>query len=150
MTGRFNSDTLSPPFDRVLNYEIVGMDVSAHYGDQFRIHAEYAMRNSDLMISPTRVVDEELSGFNVEGELLLFDEPRLSLIVRYDTISRNGDLLPPGSSFSDPEFTVHRLTWGFTLTLPGESVLLVNLEHWRLPQGSGNVDVVGFRWVATL
>ncbi len=70
------------------------------------------------------------------------------MVGRYDILSRNGDLVPPGKSLADGRFDVNRITWGFALTLPGGSLLLVNHEHWRMPKELENVDVVGLRWVA--
>jgi hypothetical protein len=92
--------------------------------------------------------DEEIYGFSVEGELRLCSTPRIGLVARYDTLTHNGDLPPAGSTLTDPDFTVHRFTWGFALTLPGGNLLLINHEHWNMPQGLDDVDVLGLRWVA--
>ena len=66
---------------------------------------------------------------------------------RYDRIERKGDLPPPGSSLTNPEFSVDRITWGFNVALPGGSMLLINHEHWRMPDELNDVDVIGGRWV---
>ena len=83
------------------------------------------------------------------GEVRLCTAPRVGLVTRYDTLSHNGDLPPPGSTLNDGDFTVQRFTWGFTITLPGGSLLLLDHEHWFMPHELSDVDVIGLRWVAT-
>ncbi len=92
-------------------------------------------------------MDDQITGLTVEGELRLLERPRTSLVGRYDMFDRRGDLLPAGSSLSDPDFDVHRATWGFTITLPGGILLLLNHEHWFMPDELDDVDVIGARWV---
>ena len=131
-----------------MGYEIVGADATLRYQDRLRVNFEYALRNSDVSVAD-RVEDEEVSGFSLEGELRLRSAPHVGLVARYDTLRHAGDMAPEGSSLADPNFTVHRFTWGFTVTLPGGSLLLINHEHWNMPQNLDDVDVLGLRWVAT-
>ncbi|MBI3466004.1 MAG: hypothetical protein HY000_23565 [Planctomycetes bacterium] len=138
MGGQFNRHS----DEHEMGYELVGADLTVRYQDQLRVNFEYALRNSDV-VSGSVIEDEEVSGFNVEAEWRLCSSPRVGLVARYDTLAHNGSALP------DPDFTVHRFTWGFTITLPGGSLLLINHEHWNMPQNLNGVDVLGLRWVAT-
>lgn len=107
--------------------------MTIRHKDLIRLYFEYAARTSDRFLFlpglPAQVVDEEIRGLTVEGELRLLERLRTALVGRYDMFDRRGDLLPAGSSLSDPDFDVHRATWGFSITLPGGSLLLLNHEH---------------------
>ena len=56
---------------------------------------------------------------------------------------------PPGSFLTIGTLGVSRFTYGFNFTLAGGSVLMINHEHWWLPDGLERTDVLGIRWVAT-
>ena len=150
MGGKFNADGTVPPLDETLNYDIFGADITARYEDVLRFQAEYALRTSDRLLSlPGQLRDdEEYDGFSVETELRIHKDPRVGLVLRYDTLDRQGDLPPPGSSLG-PRFSLYRVTWGFNVTLPGGSMLLLNHEHWSMPSGLRDVEVAAVRWVAT-
>ena len=150
MTGQFNETGGGGILGRDLNYDLIGADVTVRYQDLVRLQAEFAQRNSDRVIFPqSSVEDEEIQGFNFEGEVRIHDKPRISMVGRYDMMEHKGDLPPPGSSLTDPDFNVDRITWGFNVTLPGGSMLLINHEHWIMPDELDDVDVIGGRWVVS-
>ena len=45
------------------------------------------------------------------------------------------------------DFRTKRFTWGFDIGLPGGSNLMLNHEHWSMPENLDSVDVFGLRWV---
>jgi cbb3-type cytochrome c oxidase subunit III len=149
--GRFNPNGGLGVFAAPLNYQIFGFDLSAHYEDVVRVQAEYAQRDSDTLTFMPRlpITTDRNSGYYVEGELRVYEQPRVSLLVRYDGQDRHALLPFPGSSLSSPNFGVRRFTYGVNFTLPGGSLLMINHEHWWLPSGLNNVDVIGARWAAT-
>ena len=151
MGGQFNDHSGAGPLDRELDYSIVGADIGVHLDDRLRVQFEYALRSSDRIVAlPGKFVSgEEVSGFSVLGELRVCSSPRVGLVARYDTLSRNGDLPPLGSSLTKGEFTVQQFTWGCAVTLPGGSLLLFDHEHWFMPHELDDVDVFGLRWVVT-
>lgn len=150
INGRFNQNGGSPLFRGALNYTIFGADISMHYEDIFRFQAEYAHRGSDRVIPgpSASLIRESVEGLYVEGELKLYDKPRISVLARYDIQDRGSSARVPESSLSSGTFRVSRFTWGVNTTLPGGSLLMLNHEHWFVPNGLAAVDVVGVRWSA--
>lgn len=150
INGRFNQSGGSPLFKGALNYTIFGADISMHYEDILRVQAEYARRGSDRVISgpSTLLIREYVEGLYVEGELKIFDEPRISLLTRYDVQDRGSSAPVPESSLASGTFRVSRFTWGINTTLPGGSLLMFNHEHWFVPNGLAAVNVFGVRWAA--
>ena len=151
MAGRLNDDSGTGILDRQLDVELIGADLTYRYQDIARVQVEYAKRSAErFLFLPGKLLDnEKIDGFNVEGELRLSEKPRISLIGRYDRIGHNAHLPPSGSSITDPDFDVSRITWGFNFTLPGGSTLQINHEHWLMPDELNDTDVIGIRWVGT-
>ena len=149
MAGRLNDDSGTGIFDRQLDYELIGADLSYRHQDIARLQVEYAVRNSErFLFSPAILPDDErIEGINVEGELRLSAKPRVSLVGRYDRIDRERP--PSGSLITDADFDVSRITWGFNISLPGGSTLQINHEHWLMPDELNDVDVIAIRWVGT-
>lgn len=148
MNGRFNPNGGSPLYGGALNYTIFGADVSFHYQDIVRIQAEYVRRGSDRALPGPFVVREYVEGLYVEGELRIYEKPRISVLVRYDVQDRDSPAPVPESILPSGTFRVSRFTWGVNSALPGGSVLMLNHEHWFAPTGLADVDVLGVRWVA--
>ena len=128
-----------------IHYRLYGFDVTARFKDRLRLYAEYAMRNTSVKAPPTGR-DAMVYGLVCEGEVTILKKPRLGLLGRYDKLAFRDPLFPIPS---DPDFDVERATWGINLTLPGGSLLILNHEHWILPNPDDEIDVVGFRWVGT-
>ena len=140
--GQFNFPVAG--FTPGLYYQIVGFDIAAHYEDIVRVQAEYARRDMDTFVasfpSPPTIGSDRTSGYYVEGELRVYEKPRISLLARYDGQDHRMIL-------SDAPH-VRRLTAGVNISLPGGSLLMINYERWWLALFP-NVDVVGIRWAAT-
>ncbi|MDA1016606.1 MAG: hypothetical protein O3A00_19385 [Planctomycetota bacterium] len=147
MSGRHNPEGPGAG-DRSLNYKMAGVDAVWRLDKLLRVQAEYALRNTDYVLTGARV-DEEVGGWAVEAEVLLCENPDLSFIARWDILNRRSQRVPPGSRLTDPRFAVERFTWGFNFGLPGGSHLMFNVEHWSMPELLSQVDVAGVRWVAT-
>jgi mono/diheme cytochrome c family protein len=149
--GRFNSSTGFGATAPTLDYQIFGFDIQAHYEDLIRVQAEYARRDSDrqLFVGGMPVITEHISGFYVEGELRVYCKPRISVLARYDGQDHHSPVPVPGSALDTGNFGVRRFTYGLNVTLPGGSLLMINHEHWWLPGGLDDIDVIGARWAAT-
>jgi len=149
--GRFNGDTGSGPQNAGLNYTIVGADATYHWKDILRVQFEYADRESeryDSTVAPA-VFSEHVSGFYLEGELLVSREKHISLFTRYDRQLHESPLPVLGSQITSGSFGVDRYTYGVNWTLPGGSLLMINHEIWNLPRALGTENVLGIRWAAT-
>jgi len=154
MGGRFNPDTGAGPQQEGLDYLLFGADAAFHWKDVFRLQFEYAQRNSDRFgTTPSNpqaaVFAERVSGYYLEGELLVWRKKHVSLFARYDSQFRDSPLPPLGSPVANGSFGVNRFTYGVNWTLPGGSLLMVNHEYWDMPQPLGPANVVGIRWAAT-
>jgi hypothetical protein len=153
MTGLHSAiaDGATGTFDKNLNYNLYGFDLTMRIKDVFRLQVEYASRSTDRFIfSPSiRRVDEELWGIYIEGGLRIHESPRIELVVRYDTLNRNSDGPPSGSSLKKSRFHIRRITTGANILLPGGSLLMFNYEHWWLPEDLGEEDLLGVRYVAS-
>jgi hypothetical protein len=68
--------------------------------------------------------------------LLLFSDPKISALARYDTLENHGDF---GDQFME------RFTWGLNFALYGGSTLILNHEHWNFDSRS-SIDIMGIRW----
>ncbi len=131
MTGDYNA-TGAPQ----RTYEIYGFDGTARYKDIVRYYFEYAIRDEDSRFGPGK---DYVYGIVSELEFRLIK--KVSLLGRYDTLEYRDNL--------GPDTTLKRFTWGFNMSLPGGSTLLINHEHWIFPDPQDDVDVIGARWVAT-
>ena len=124
-----------------LYYTLAGADATAQLTDRLRFYFEYAMRHDNSLFVPGK---KELTfGTVTQLELRLCDHPYISALVRYDTL----DWRNPAAGFGDG--TVHRVTSGFNIGLPGGSLLMINHERW-IPKGAEQVDVFGVRWAISL
>jgi cytochrome c553 len=150
--GRFNSDAGTGPFNQGMNYSIFGLDATFRWEDLWRIQAEFAQRDSDrfgnLPVGPT-IFQERYSGGYLQTEYLISKRRHISLFGRYDTQLTHSALPPLGSPLPTGDFRVERLTFGVNWTLPGGSLLMTDLEHWRVPNTFQDVNLLGIRWAAT-
>jgi hypothetical protein len=148
MSGRYNDNSPLADLTGLLDYKIYGVDATFRWEDLLRVTYEYARRDSDAFdFGLNDDLREALRGSIIEGELKLWEKPRISAVVRYDDQRRAADLPLPGSRIIDADFAVSRFTWGFNIAL-GSSTLLLNHERWRLPEPFDNEDVFAVRWVA--
>ena len=131
MAGAISDD----PFADPVRYEIFGWDAIVRPNEKLRFYFEYAQRE-DLALTSSEL-DEFTSGYVAETELRLW-EP-LSFVARLDNLERR---------VSSGIEEIDRVTWGFNVATPGGSLLLLNHEHWILPDDS-DIDVIGARWTAT-
>ncbi len=113
-------------------YKLVGADVTLRWNDLLRAYYEYAIRDEAPFPSATNTVYGNL----FEGELFLLDDPKISLMARFDTLDHSGDL---GEQY------IERFTWGVNLGLYGGSLLIANHEHWRF-SNRPSIDIMGLRW----
>ena len=142
MTGEAQNDD-NP--GGLIQYRLYGLDATARFKDRLRLYLEYAMRNHTVRAPPTNR-KAMVYGLVCEAELTILKKPRLGMLGRYDKLAYHDPLFPQSA---DPDFDVERATWGFNLALPGGSFLILNHEHWILPNPDDEIDVVGFRWVGT-
>ncbi len=150
MVGQHNRiGDLAPADSPVLQYSIFGADLSARCGD-FRFQAEYALRTTDsLIFAPTATgVEEQLDGIYVEAGVRVCDDPNIEVVVRYDTLDRH-EVQAPGGVLTSLRSHVGRITSGFSINLPGGSVLRLNHEYWMMPAGLDDEQVLAARWVAS-
>jgi len=145
MTGNSEGTTGNP--ERI-GYQIIGMDLNARYGERLRFIAEVARRRNDQLpfVSATPVGSVDVEGYVAEADFLLSKDKGISLVVRLDAMRYDGTVDPITSSLG-PSFRVDRLTWGFDLASFGGSNLMLNHEHWSMPDTLDDVDVLGLRWV---
>jgi len=132
MSGRMQEEGSTP-----LGYKLTGADATWRYRDLLRTYFEYAIRANDNDISE---LQQMIYGIVAEGEVLLWSEPDIHFLLRYDTLEYRDRF---GEDSTD------RITWGFNTTLPGGSLLILNHERWRFHTEAPDVDVVGLRWVVT-
>ena len=132
MSGRMQEEGSTP-----LGYKQTGADATWRFKDLLRTYFEYAIRANDNDISE---LQQMIYGIVAESEVLLWSEPDIHFLLRYDTLEYRDRL---GEDSTD------RITWGFNTTLPGGSLLILNHERWRFHTESPDVDVVGLRWVVT-
>ena len=151
MGGRFNADAGTGPLKQGMHYFIYGADAVFRWKDQLRIQFEYAERDSDRLgnIPSPAIFQEHVGGYYLEGEALLSRHWHMSVFTRYDNQLSHSVLPPLGSRLTTGNFSVERLTYGLNWSLPGGSLLMLNLEQWFLPTGFSNVNVLGVRWAAT-
>tara|TARA_R110001592_G_scaffold158627_1_gene389796 strand:- start:374 stop:793 length:420 start_codon:yes stop_codon:yes gene_type:complete len=131
MAGAISDD----PIDDPVRYQLFGWDAIVRPNDKLRFYFEYAQRQ-DLALTASEL-DEFTSGYVAETEYRLW-EP-LSFVARLDNLERR---------LTGGDEEIDRVTWGFNVATPGGSLLLLNHEHWILPDNS-DIDVIGVRWTAT-
>jgi hypothetical protein len=151
MGGRFNTEDGTGPLNESMEYIIFGADVTVRWEDIFRAQLEYVQRNSDRLgnVPETRLFEETVAGGFGQAELLVSRRHAMSLFFRYDTQVHQSLLPPLGSPLPTGDFRLDRLTYGVNWSLPGGSLLMVNLEQWNLPLQLDNVNVFGVRWAGT-
>lgn len=148
MSGRYNENTLQAAVPEILDYKIYGVDLVARYEDWVRIQVEWARRDNDAFdFLAGDVTREAIKGTVIEGEFKLWSKPKISAIVRYDDQRRTDG--PPrfGTPILTPETSVQRFTYGLNVAL-GSSTLMVNHEHWKVPDPLNDLDILAIRWVA--
>jgi hypothetical protein len=152
MTGRLD-DPNAAIAPRGLYYTIYGFDVHAHYKRLFRCQFEYARRETDrvgLLGTGPSIFLEAVSGFYVEAEARPWEKCHVSLLARYDYFNHSSPLPPPGSTLPVGAFDVERITVGVNIELWHQSLLMVDYEHWLLPElAHATADVFGVRYTIT-
>jgi len=122
-----------------LYYTLAGADATAQITDRLRFYFEYAMRHQNSAFIPD--TKELTFGTVTQLELRLWNQPYISALVRYDTLDFRNQALGSGA--------IHRITSGFNIGLPGDSLLMINHERWE-EKGAPSVDVFGVRWAVSL
>ncbi len=150
--GRFD-DPKTSGFPEGLDYLIYGFDIQAHYRRLIRFQAEFARRETDRIAflgNGFGVLDEAVRGYYAEAEARPYDECHVSFLVRYDSQSRRSPLPPSGSTLPSGTFDVERLTVGFNFELWRQSLLMLDYEHWLLPEPNQHIaDIAGVRYTIT-
>jgi hypothetical protein len=150
--GRFD-DPKTSGFPEGLDYLIYGFDLQAKYQRLFRFQAEFARRGSDrigFLGNGFGVIAEAVQGYYLEAEARPYDECHVSFLVRYDSQSRHSPLPPPGSTLLSGTFDVERLTLGINFELWRQSLLMLDYEHWLLPEPrQPTADIAGVRYTIT-
>jgi hypothetical protein len=149
--GQFNSNSGTGPDNRGLDFLICGADVSYRFRDILRIQAEFAQRRTQSYydFAAPLYAKDRVSGWYLESELLLSRDARLSALMRWDQQGQRYGAFDPGSALPSSAFDVNRLTYGINWTVPGGSLLMLNIEHWFLPNGLNDMNVVGARWAVS-
>ena len=101
------------------------------------------------MTPATSIFRDRIGGYYLEGEVLVLRDWRISLFSRFDSQLTHSPSPPLGSQLTTGNFSVDRITYGVNWSLPGGSLLMVNLEQWLMPSGLTNVNVLGVRWATT-
>ena len=152
MTGRFDDPTTSG-VPGGANYTVYGFDVQAHYERLIRCQCEFARRDSDRFAftgSGFGTINEAVFGYYAEIEARHCNESHVSFLVRDDSQTRHSALPPPGSTLPSGTFDTERLTLGVNFELWRQSLLMVDLEHWLLPEPNKNIaNVGGVRYTIT-
>jgi hypothetical protein len=155
--GGFNDPTVPDLIrGKSLHYTIYGFDIQARYKDLLRFQFEWARRENDRVTTNTPtglplLYLEHIDGYYVEAEVRPWTKSRVSLLGRYDGMSRfSRDLPTPMSTLPETIFNVHRSTVGLNVALWRQSLLMFDWEHWFLPAGlKRNLDVYGVRYAIT-
>lgn len=144
MTG--NSEASGSP--QRLSYDVLGLDLNARIGKRVRVVAEVARRSNDIrtFVAAQPFGKVDLEGYVIESDVLLSEAHGISFVARLDATRYEGTVAPIASSLS-PDFRVERFTWGFDVAVFGSSNLMINHEHWSMPEALEDVDVIGLRWV---
>jgi len=151
--GRFDDPTTSGVPNGGLDYTIYGFDVQAHYQRLLRFQFEWARRDSERVgFFPTgpAVFGEVVEGYYAELEARHCDDSRVSFLVRYDSQTHNSLLPPTTSTLPSGRFDVERLTFGINLEMWRQSLLMIDLEHWLLPEPNKRIaNIGGVRYTIT-
>ena len=134
--GSVMSGTMNHEGSPQLNYHLSGADVTIRCEEILRFYFEYAIRRNDSDLNLGQIV----YGTVYELEILLWSQPSVSVLARYDNLEHRDDA---------GESSIERFTWGLNTTLPGGSLLILNHERWNFPAPDPDTDIAGFRWVAT-
>jgi len=154
MGGRFNDRPIADgSYGRGMQYFLWGVDISAHYSDIIRVQAEYAHRGNDhVLVDDTGAFLkswDRVGGAYIEAEGRVSEGSPVSVLVRYDRQSRRDAAAPDESVLPEGHFAVSRVTCGLNFQLFHRSLLMLNEEHWLMPTGLHNADVLGVRYVVT-
>jgi hypothetical protein len=151
--GRFDDPTTSGVPDGGLDYTIYGFDVQAHYQRLLRFQFEWARRDSErvgFFGTGPAVFGEVVEGYYAELEARHCNDSRLSFLVRYDSQTHDSLLPPPTSTLPSGRFDVERLTLGINLEMWRQSLLMIDLEHWLLPEPNKRIaNIGGVRYTIT-
>ncbi len=152
MGGRFD-DPLITGIPDGLDYQAYGFDIQARYERLVRCQFEYARRDSDrfgFVNNGLNVFEEAVFGYYAEIEVRHCNESKVSFLMRYDSQSRHSPSPPPGSSLPCGTFDVERLTFGVNIELWRQSLLMIDLEHWLLPEPDKRIaNIGGVRYAIT-
>jgi mono/diheme cytochrome c family protein len=131
-----------------LGYDVMGLDLNARFGRRVRVVAEVARRSNDIrtFVASQPYGNVDLEGYVIESDVVLSQSRGISFIARLDATRYEGTVSPIVSSLSS-DFRVERFTWGFDFAVFGNSNLMLNHEHWSMPESLDDVDVLGLRWV---
>ncbi len=150
--GRFDDPTTST-VPGGLDYTIYGFDVQAHYERRLRFQFEFARRDSERVgFFPTGPAEfgEVVQGYYAELEARHCNESHMSFLVRYDSQGHRSLLPPTTSTLPSGRFDVERLTLGVNFELWRQSLLMIDLEHWLLPEPNKRIaDIGGVRYTIT-
>lgn len=150
--GRFDDPTAGA-IPGGLDYTAYGFDVQAHYERIVRCQFEFARRDSDRLgffNNGLSVFGESVFGYYAEIELRHCNESHISFLMRYDSESRHSPQPVPGGVLPTGTFDVERLTFGVNIELWRQSLLMIDLEHWLLPEpGKHTADIAGARYTVT-
>lgn len=131
MSGRMQNEGT-----RNLSYHLSGVDSTlALLDNQIRMYFEYALRRNDSLFGVRQIA----YGTVTEIDALLWEDPNLRMLVRYDTLEHR--------DFRGSE-GIRRFTWGVSTTVLGGSTLILNHEHWRFSDRGPDTDLLGIRWLA--
>ncbi|HEY2147717.1 MAG TPA: hypothetical protein VGH32_07250 [Pirellulales bacterium] len=150
--GRFDDPTTST-VPGGLDYTIYGFDVQAHYERLLRFQFEFARRDSERVgFFPTGPAEfgEVVQWYYAELEARHCNDSHVSVLVRYDSQSHRSLLPPTTSTLPSGRFDVERLTLGVNFELWRQSLLMIDLEHWLLPEPNKRIaNIGGVRYTIT-
>lgn len=120
-----------------LSYHLAGIDSTLRIlDDDIRLHFEYALRRNDSSSGVRQIA----YGTVTEFDALLWSEPNLHFLCRYDTLEHR-------DFFGDA--STRRFTWGVSSSALAGSRVMLNHEHWRFSDTRPTTDLLALRWVAT-
>jgi nitrate/TMAO reductase-like tetraheme cytochrome c subunit len=151
LTGQSSPSGGFAGFSDPFYYKIYGYDATYRIPQVLRVQFEYARRESDRGTPDpdTLRVSDRVSGYYIEGEYWLQNFKRISLLARYDKQERRSLFAPEESTIGLGSLSVERTTFGLNLNLRKAGLLMIDYEHWTLPDTLGSTDVIGTRWAYT-
>ena len=92
---------------------------------------------------------EKVDGYYLEAEVRPWEECKVSFLARHDVFNRSSPLPPPTSALPSGSFHVERPTLGINIELWNQSLLMLDVERWFLPEPERAVTVFGVRYSIT-